>query len=234
MPVGPHHGWLHSIIASNEQGLRSWCAARAIGDMGLGASLTAIDQLFVSSTELYKGWKRKCLLCLNLADLSRAFVIFVPQHRLKGCSNLGALASKVWSKGWCHSDAWSYWNHSTMSPPGARSLNSFIHSFNKYDHKVGVIHLCDDRFQKAATTELGQNSNRHSSLVAKMWPQGQAPQQALLFTLLLVLPCATIEDAGSTRALSFVSDAFEPISDAEARTSPWGQLGTQLRWTHFC
>ncbi len=44
---------------------------------------------------------------------------------------------------------------------------SFIHSFNEYDRKVGVIHLCDDRIQKAANFELGQKSNRYSSLVVK-------------------------------------------------------------------
>ncbi len=74
------------------------------------------------------------------------------------------------------------------------SITNFIHSFNEYDRKVGVIHLCDDRIQKAANFELGQKSNRHSSLVVKWWPQGQARQEVLPSTLLLGLPWATIED----------------------------------------
>ncbi len=42
-----------------------------------------------------------------------------------------------------------------------------ILSFSEYDSKVGEDHLCHNRFPKAANVELGQNSTRSSSLVAK-------------------------------------------------------------------
>ncbi len=74
---------------------------------------------------------------------------------------------------------------------------SFIHLFNDSDTKVGEERQCDYRLQKAAHIELGQNPTRHSSLVAKWRPQGQARQEVLLFTLHLELPWTTIEDVCS-------------------------------------
>ncbi len=74
---------------------------------------------------------------------------------------------------------------------------SFIHSFNEYDRKEGVVHLCDERFQKAANVELGQNLKGFSSLVTKWWPQGQAGQEVLPITFHLELPWTTIEGVGS-------------------------------------
>ncbi len=85
---------------------------------------------------------------------------------------------------------------------------SLIHWINEYDRRVGVMHLFDDRFQKVANFELGQNLGRHSSFVAKLWPQGQARQEVLLTTLLLGLPWATTEDVGSKPNPAFNHSIF--------------------------